>query len=84
MSNIIYLIFGLIELLIASRLVLRLFGANPGSPFVAWIYNLSSPLVAPFGGIFGQTGNFDLAALVALVVFALVGSLLARFLSAAR
>jgi hypothetical protein len=82
-SGIIYVIGGFIEILIGLRFLLRLLGANPQNHFVLWIYNWSSPFVAPFAGIFGQsttvTGQgivtssvFDWAALVALFVYGLI------------
>jgi hypothetical protein len=91
-ASLVYLIFGLIELLIAARFVLLLIGANPTSSLVAGIYSWSSPFVAPFANIFGQhitvagsgavaTSVFDWTALVALIVYAVIGGLLARVLS---
>lgn len=89
LAGIISAIVGFIELLIGLRFVFLLVGANPASGFVNWVYDWSTPLVAPFAGIFGQnatiTGQgavvasvFDWTALIALVVYALVGGLLVR------
>lgn len=91
LAGIIYAITGFIELLIALRFIFRLAGANPLSPFVNWIYDWSTPFVTPFAGIFGQnatiTGQgvvvpsvFDWTALIALVVYGLVGGIIARLL----
>src|SRR2546428_14126260 len=44
-------IVGFIDVLIAIRFVLKLFGANP-APFVRFMYDVTWPLVAPFPGIF--------------------------------
>lgn len=90
--RILYAIAGLIEGLITLRFVLRILGANPSSGFVDFIYSLSTPLVAPFAGIFGQDATigrgavtssvFDWSALVALIfyaiIFAVIGSLFSR------
>jgi len=77
-----YLVFGLIDMLIAIRFVLKLLGANSGSSFVAFMYNITAPLVAPFAGIFSpiQTGSsvFEPMDLVAILIWALVGWLLVR------
>jgi uncharacterized protein YggT (Ycf19 family) len=71
------LIVGVIDVLIAGRFLLKLLGASTQSSFVNLIYSLSSPLVAPFHGIFpntGSTGNvFEPAALVAIAVYAVLG-----------
>ena len=78
----IYLIFGIIEALIAIRIVLRALGANPQAGFAQLIYGLTGPLVAPFAGLFGnpQAGGsvLELHSIVALVVYALVAWLLGK------
>ena len=68
---------GVIDVLIAARFLGKLFGASAQSAFVNGIYSVSAPLVAPFTGIFGDTGSktnmFETASLVALVVYAVIG-----------
>lgn len=90
-SAIIYAIGGFIEALVGLRFVLRLIGANPANAFVSWIYDWSTPLVAPFSGIFGQDATivhgvgavtssvFDWTALVALVVIGIVVGIIGSF-----
>lgn len=87
MGSIIYFILGLIVFLVLFRFIFRLFGANPSNAFVALVYNLSAPLVAPFAGIFGQSttidttvtaGVFEWASLVALAVYTLIAALVGR------
>ena len=78
----IYLIFGIIEGLIAIRFVLRLLGANPAAGFASFIYGITAPFLAPFVGMFG-TPNFDgsvleLHSIVAIVVYALLAWVLAK------
>jgi hypothetical protein len=81
-SQAIYLIFGVIEALIAIRFVLRLLGANAEAGFASLIDRLSTPLVAPFVGLFGtpQLNGYvlELEALVAIVVYGLVAWGLAK------
>lgn len=71
------LIVGVVDVLIAGRFLLKLFGASDQSSFVSFIYGLTAPLVGPFRGIFANSGStsnvFEPAALVAIIVFALVG-----------
>ena len=52
-SQAIYLIFGIVEALLAIRFVLKLLGANAEAGFASFIYRISDPLVAPFVGLFG-------------------------------
>src|ERR1700694_5295318 len=70
-------VVGIIDVLIAARFLGKLFGASAQSAFVHGIYSVSAPLVAPFTGIFGDTGSktntFETASLVALVVYAVIG-----------
>ena len=70
-------LIGVIDVVIAGRFLGKLFGASAQSAFVNGIYSVSSPLVAPFTGIFGDTGSktntFETASLVALVVYAVIG-----------
>jgi YggT family protein len=78
----IYLIFGIVEALLVIRFVLKLLGANAEAGFASLIYRLSTPLVAPFVGLFGtpQLNGMvlELEALVAIVVYGLVAWGLAK------
>ena len=51
-TKLIYGFFILVELFLALRLILKLFGANAGTPFVNWVYEMSGVLLDPFRGIF--------------------------------
>ncbi len=88
-TNIIWYIVGFIEVLLAFRFALKLFGANPNSGFVDFIYSVSGVLTAPFDNIFGVTSTttgevssvFEPSILVAGVVYALIGWGLVKLLS---
>lgn len=83
------IIFGLIEAVIGLKIVFELFGANPSTPFVFWLYDISRTLLYPFQNIFPSPvlkGGFvlDMSAIVALLAYALVAyfiSELIRFVS---
>ncbi len=92
LAGLVYLIFGIIEILLGLRFVLLLLGANAASPFVSLVYSWSGPFVAPFAGIFGQhvtiggpgvvqQSILDWTTLIALVIFAIIGAVLARLLA---
>ena len=51
-DNLLNLFVGLVELVLALRFLLKLFGANDGNAFVSWVYNMSGVLLQPFRGIF--------------------------------
>ena len=48
----VYFFFGVLEILLVFRLVLKLMGASLSSAFVGFIYGLSGIFIAPFEGIF--------------------------------
>jgi hypothetical protein len=70
-------IVGAVDILIAARFLGKLLGASSHTAFVNFIYQVTGTLVAPFTGIFGDTGTktntFETASLVALVVYAVIG-----------
>jgi hypothetical protein len=80
--QVIYFIFGLINVLLVMRFALLLLGANEVSPFVRLIYNLSRAFVLPFRGIFAEpdlgASVIEWAVLVGIVVYSLVAYGLAR------
>ena len=79
-AYIVYFIFGVLEVLLSFRFILKVAGANPSSGFVDFIYGLSGFFVSPFNGIFqtrvtqgSETASiFEPSTLVALIVYALV------------
>lgn len=67
---------GVIEVLLAFRILLKLFGANAFSGFVNFIYTVSNPFALPFAGIFGTTTSlssvFEWSTMIAMVVYAVI------------
>ena len=74
---IVWFVVGAVDIFIAARFLGKLLGASAQSAFVNFIYHVSSPMVAPFAGIFGDTGSktntFETASLVAIVVYLVIG-----------
>lgn len=77
----IYFIFGVIEVLLAIRFVLKLTGASASSDFVNFIYKLTAVFAWPFSGIFRTATSegldttasaFEPSTLVAIAVYALL------------
>lgn len=76
----IYYIFGILEILLAFRLVLKLAGASHTSGFVNATYLFSNMFVWPFEGIFRRavtqgietTAVLEPSTIVALIVYAIV------------
>ncbi len=84
-TRVITLIFAVIEILLLLRFILRLAGANADQPLVSTLYGVTEPLTRPFQGIFPTpTGTpvFDIAALLAILFFFLVGAFIVALVRA--
>lgn len=70
-------VIGCVAVLLGARIVLNLFAANQAAGFTQLITALTAPLVLPFTAIFGvpSVGGaiVDTAALVAIIVYPIVG-----------
>ena len=79
-ERLVYFLFGILEVLLAFRLVFKLAGASLTSGFVSFIYGLSGIFILPFVGIFHQgfapgvetKAVLETETLVALIVYAVV------------
>lgn len=76
-TTIIYFLLGVMEVIMLLRFIFRLLGANPGSPFVSFLYQLSHVFVVPFNGIFndqalGTRSVFEVSTLIAMLLYALI------------
>jgi uncharacterized membrane protein len=74
-TQIIWAILGLLEVLLGLRFVLKLIAANPDSGFAALIYGITKPFLAPFTALVGtpQSGGtiLEVTTLIAMAVYAL-------------
>ena len=74
-TQIIWAILGLLEVLLGLRFVLKLIAANANSGFAAFIYGITKPFLAPFTALVGtpQSGGtiFEVTTLIAMAVYAL-------------
>ncbi|KKS94925.1 MAG: hypothetical protein UW68_C0008G0015 [Candidatus Collierbacteria bacterium GW2011_GWB1_44_6] len=85
-ERIIYFFFGLVEVLLTFRLVLKVTGASPSSGFVSGIYALTGIFSMPFDGIFRKGSSsgmtFEPGTLIAIVVYALLAWGIVKLLQA--
>lgn len=73
----VYFFFGILEILLAFRLVLKLMGASVLSAFVGLIYGITGIFIIPFEGIFHRgftqgietTSILEPSTLVAIIVY---------------
>ena len=75
-TQLIWLLFGILEVMIALRIGLKLIGANPDSPIVILIYGFTYLFLFPFEGMTAtpSAGGFvlELSSLFAMVIYALI------------
>jgi YggT family protein len=84
-AGLVSLVIGIIAILIAIRIVLKLLAANTASGFTQFIYNVTGPFVAPFLNIFGTPAGdngavFELSSILAIAIYLLVGWLIIKVL----
>lgn len=74
--QVIWYVLGVVEVLLASRILLKLIGANLDSGFTSFIYSISAPLAAPFRGVLGVTTSLESviewSTIIAMAVYAVV------------
>lgn len=85
-ARFVYLIVSVIETILIIRLLLALLGANSNNVFASFIYAISYPFVQPFIGLFSiapslGVSRLEIETLMALVVVALIGWIIANALS---
>ena len=82
-TGLIYFLFGLIEIAIALRILLKLLAADPNAGFSRFIYGVTGPFVAPFAGIVGEPAAsngsvFELSSVLALIIYLLLSWIVAK------
>jgi len=73
-TQIVWYILGIIEVLLAFRLVFKLFGANPEAGFSSFIYGATYIFATPFLSVFSNTqvvsgSSFEWTILLAMLVY---------------
>ena len=75
-TQLIWLLLGILEALIALRIGLKLIGANPDSPIVALIYGFTYLFLFPFTGLVGSptAGSMvlELSSMFAMLIYGLI------------
>ncbi len=90
-SYLVYAYVVVVQVILGLGFFLLLFGANPTSDFVRWVYRSLNRAMEPFRGIFepielGTAGNsevasvFDTSVLFAMIIYALLAMLVGAFI----
>ena len=83
-SQIITLVFVILEFGILFRVLLKLIAANPASPFAQFVYQMTSPFLAPFAGLTvtpAVNGSvLEIPAIIAMVAYGVLYLLIIRIM----
>lgn len=87
-ERVVYYILGVLETLLAFRLIFKLLGANPKSGFVAFIYSITQVFLIPFNAIFrsATTQGIETKAflepgtIIGMIVYALIAWGIVKFI----
>jgi YggT family protein len=81
-TQLVWLLFGILETLILLRILLKLLAANPNNQVAAFIYSITDVFLAPFAGLTGTPAAggmvLELSSLLAVVVYALIAWVIER------
>ena len=81
-SQLIWLLGGVLEVLLALRVILKLIGANAASPFAHLLYGVTGVFLVPFAGLTGTPASngmvLEISTLIAMIVYALLAWVVER------
>lgn len=76
-TQMIWLLLGLLEAIIALRVVFKLIGVNATNPFATLLYNVTNLFVAPFASLTGAPAAggmvLEISSIIAMIVYLLIG-----------
>ena len=76
-SQVVGMLFGLLEAVIVLHILFKFFGANPNNPIAMLVTKISDLFLAPFTGLIASptiSGMvFELSSFIALIIYAVIG-----------
>jgi hypothetical protein len=83
-TQLVWLLFGTLETLIALRILLKLIAANPNSPIAALIYAFTDLFLFPFAGLTATPSAggmvLEISSLFAMLIYALIAWAIERLI----
>ncbi len=83
-TQLVWLVFGILEVMIVLRIMLKALGANAASPIAAFIYGFTALFLWPFAGLTATPASegmvLEISSLIAVVVYALIAYALAKII----
>ena len=80
MTEIINLLFDLIQFLLIARIILSWFPHNRFHPIIKIVYNFTDPLLGPFRNMINPIGGIDLSPIIVFFLLRLLRDSLIHFL----
>jgi len=81
-TQLIWLLLGILEALIALRVIFKLIGVNPANAFATFLYNVTGFFVGPFASLTGAPSAggmvLEISSIIAMIVYLLIGWALER------
>ncbi len=81
-TQLIWLVFGLLEAAIALRVLFKLIAVNPGNPFASFLYAVTDLFLWPFATLVGSpsvNGSvLEISSVIAMIIYALIAWALER------
>jgi hypothetical protein len=81
-TQLILLLLGILEALIALRVLFKLIAVNPANSFASLLYNVTDLFVAPFASLTGAPAVggmvLEISSIIAMIVYLLIGWALER------
>ena len=75
-TQLIWLLLGILEALLALRVIFKLIGVNPANTFATLLYKVTDIFVAPFASLTGAPSAGDMvleiSTIIAMIVYALI------------
>jgi len=89
-QQVVWYIWGVIVTLLGLRFIFAMLGANQNNWLAEFVYNVTSPLVAPFTNLFSYDGvqygvsRFELFTIVAILFYTLVAFGISKLFTLSR
>lgn len=81
-TQLIWLLFGLLEAAIGLRVIFKLIAVNPNNAFAAFLYRVTDLFLAPFQSLVGAPAAegmvLEVSSIIAMIVYALIAWALDR------
>lgn len=81
-TQLIWLLLGILEAVLALRFIFKLVGVNAANPFATLLYNVTGLFVAPFASLTGAPAAgsmvFEFSTIIAMIVYLLIAWALER------